>query len=322
MKDNNEGTLNKIVNLRAFAIIMVVIGHSIILYSHKWGLYSTTYNVKFLDVLKDWINLIQMPLFLSISGFLFARSYKKYRFKTFITKKVKRLLIPYVFVAVLWMYPIKRFVGYYSKNIVQFIIKDVIWGQDIGHLWFLPCLFICFVCSYFLFKLFKKDDNLHEYIKVVIFIALYLISLVGSKFAAIPWLSYLCVNYVWFYAGSVIYDYMDKITHLNKYIVFIAGMLVSVAAILCDIPVVNGVATVMLLIMLYNVIGSKDNKIIKSISDCSFGIYLLHSPVIYITFAYMADYNPVIVVSVNIVLALIAWGVTAACKRTKLEKYI
>ena len=73
MKENSGETLGKIVNLRALAIIIVVIGHSIILYSHKWGLYSTIYNVRFLDILKDWINLIQMPLFLSISGFLFAR---------------------------------------------------------------------------------------------------------------------------------------------------------------------------------------------------------------------------------------------------------
>lgn len=97
MKENSGETLGKIVNLRALAIIIVVIGHSIILYSHKWGLYSTIYNVRFLDILKDWINLIQMPLFLSISGFLFARSYKKYKFKAFVMKKAKRLLIPYVF---------------------------------------------------------------------------------------------------------------------------------------------------------------------------------------------------------------------------------
>ena len=67
MKENSGETLGKIVNLRALAIIIVVIGHSIILYSHKWGLYSTIYNVRFLDILKDWINLIQMPLFLSRS---------------------------------------------------------------------------------------------------------------------------------------------------------------------------------------------------------------------------------------------------------------
>ena len=36
MKENSGETLGKIVNLRALAIIIVVIGHSIILYSHKW----------------------------------------------------------------------------------------------------------------------------------------------------------------------------------------------------------------------------------------------------------------------------------------------
>lgn len=322
MKENSGETLGKIVNLRALAIIIVVIGHSIILYSHKWGLYSTIYNVRFLDILKDWINLIQMPLFLSISGFLFARSYKKYKFKAFVMKKAKRLLIPYVFVAVFWMYPIKRVVGYYSQNIIQYIVKDVIWGKDIGHLWFLPCLFISFVCSYFLFKLFKKDDKLHKCIKVIVFVGLYVISLIGNKFTAFPWINYLCSYYVWFYSGRLIYDYMDRITHLNRFIVIAVSMLFSALAIWLDISVVNGIATAMLLIMLYNVVGVNDNKIITSISDCSFGIYLLHSPVIYITFTYMANYNPTIVVFVNIVFALITWAITATCKKTKLEKFI
>ena len=61
---------NKIVNIRALAIIIVVLGHSIILYSTSWGFYQSVNKVIFLDKVKNIINLFQMPLFFSISGYL------------------------------------------------------------------------------------------------------------------------------------------------------------------------------------------------------------------------------------------------------------
>lgn len=64
----------QITNIRVLAILIVVFGHSIILYSSAWNLYSTINKVQVLDYIKDIINLIQMPLFFSISGYLFMYS--------------------------------------------------------------------------------------------------------------------------------------------------------------------------------------------------------------------------------------------------------
>ena len=58
-----------IVNIRAIAIMLVALGHSIILYSSAWNLYETTVNAPVLDHLKNVINMVQMPLFFSVSGF-------------------------------------------------------------------------------------------------------------------------------------------------------------------------------------------------------------------------------------------------------------
>ena len=41
--------LTKIGNIRALAIILVVLGHSIILYSYDWNLYETIWKVPFLN---------------------------------------------------------------------------------------------------------------------------------------------------------------------------------------------------------------------------------------------------------------------------------
>lgn len=70
----------KIENLRALAIILVVLGHSIIIYDSSWSTamgIDTAVSSPLLCWLKHCINLIQMPLFFSISGFCFYFSIKK-----------------------------------------------------------------------------------------------------------------------------------------------------------------------------------------------------------------------------------------------------
>ena len=58
-------------NLRAFAIVIVVFGHSIILYSSQWALYTTSIECLLLDNIKKVINIIQMPLFFLCPDFVF-----------------------------------------------------------------------------------------------------------------------------------------------------------------------------------------------------------------------------------------------------------
>ena len=62
--------------LRAFAIVIVVIGHSIIIFDPNWGIYTTNNKCDFLYILKQIINIIQMPIFFAISIFSFLLLYK------------------------------------------------------------------------------------------------------------------------------------------------------------------------------------------------------------------------------------------------------
>ena len=98
-------------NLKALAIIIVVFGHSIIIYSSSWGFYKSLNKFPLLDNIKSFINIFQMPLFFSISGFLFAISYRKYNFTKLIFNKIKRLIVPFFSTALLWMIPIKMLLG-------------------------------------------------------------------------------------------------------------------------------------------------------------------------------------------------------------------
>ena len=62
----------QIVNLRALAIIMVVLGHSIIIYDRSFDFLNSDIEMPLFETLKHWISFVQMKLFISISGFLLA----------------------------------------------------------------------------------------------------------------------------------------------------------------------------------------------------------------------------------------------------------
>lgn len=77
----------RIVNLRAFAILLVVFGYSIILYQNGWNLYTTDYKVLVLNLLKRIIDVLQKPLFFSLSRYLFEKSYRRTQVLPLIMKK-------------------------------------------------------------------------------------------------------------------------------------------------------------------------------------------------------------------------------------------
>lgn len=145
--NNRKDTTRRddITNVRALAIFLVVLGHSIILYSSAWGYYPTEQKSILLDNLKFLINGIQMPLFFSLSGFCFLWSWNRSSdFISQIIKKAQRLIIPYIMIGICWLFPIRMLVKYPYYNgltIPHIIFKSILLGEDNGHLWFHPTLF-------------------------------------------------------------------------------------------------------------------------------------------------------------------------------------
>lgn len=145
--NNRKDTTRRddITNVRALAIFLVVLGHSIILYSSAWGYYPTERKSILLDNLKFLINGIQMPLFFSLSGFCFLWSWNRSSdFISQIIKKAQRLIIPYIMIGICWLFPIRMLVKYPYYNgltVPHIIFKSILLGEDNGHLWFLPTLF-------------------------------------------------------------------------------------------------------------------------------------------------------------------------------------
>lgn len=92
---------NKITNLRALAIMLVVLGHSIIIYKSGWNYYTTGQDCQLFNYVCLFIYLFHMPLFFSISGYLFIDSCTKKKISTILKNKFKRLIIPYLIIGIL-----------------------------------------------------------------------------------------------------------------------------------------------------------------------------------------------------------------------------
>lgn len=112
--------------LKAFAILLVVLGHSIQFIN--WGGYKS-------DIIFNIVYTFHMPLFMAVSGYFFLGSLKLGFFEL-LCKKSFALLWP----AILWSIP-KMVMS--SGSIIDVLIYNI---------WFLKSLFICYIVYYCFYK--------------------------------------------------------------------------------------------------------------------------------------------------------------------------
>ncbi len=295
----------KIENLRFIAIIFVVLGHSIIIYNPYWGLIKTSSYSYFFKYLCWFIYVFHMPLFVFISGFLFNGD--SINLKNLISKKIRRLLIPYLSFALLYLLPIRYFLDYksYTENSLLYnVFVNILLGKDNGHLWFLPSLFLNFILFYILSKKITDEKK--------VLILSFIISILGFK---IPYYIGVSMQYFfWFCYGHYISSVNLKSIIKKKYFISFVLFILFFAYIylygrfnysnyICLL--LKYIINILFLPFLYHIIPSKSNKFILNISKYSFGIYLFHSPLIYFTFYSNYVKTPFIVLLINFVF----WGI-------------
>ena len=189
-----------IVFLRFLAIVIVMFGHSIIIYDPNWNLFSSVYAPNSLIETKQVINIIQMPIWFSIAGFLFYKVKQK-EFFAILKSKFKKLIIPFLIIGLLYLLPIRYLVhyqNYINNSLLYNIFHNIILGFDNGHLWYLPTLF-------FIFLLFSKYSKKNKYISMLIFIILIVLNIYSNHFNY--YLSHICYYSLFFYIGIIIKQY-------------------------------------------------------------------------------------------------------------------
>lgn len=316
-----------IVNLRFLAIILVLIGHSLIIYKPDWKLYSSNVNVNDIYVyIEYFIYLFHMPLFFAISGFLFYKKEYKIGFGEFVKKKAKRLLIPYLFVAFFWLLPIRyicKYQNYLGHSLLYNVFINIIFGKDNGHLWYLISLFIIFVFSFLIEKYIKN-----KYAKTII-----IIILTFSGFFLPTYLGTAFNNIIWFYLGKSVAKYKlnIKISYRCSGILSFSLLIIYFVALNMNylhfykyiIFIIKYMFCFFFILFLFNIISNKKIDIVEKISDNSLGMYLFHSPIIYISFCYYPNINPICMFVINFfIFGTISYIITIAIKKSKLKVLI
>ncbi|OUN58392.1 acyltransferase family protein [Alistipes sp. An66] len=222
---------------------------------------------------------IAMPMFVFISGYLFAFLMRKGKYPTFgilLKIKIKRLLLPYFAFGLIMM-----------ATTGNFHPLDLLKG-DYWHLWFLPMLLGCFVISYGILGWLQKNLDVFISILVITFILRLspLLQIVPKIFGVHNILGWYC----WFLLGCFVQTNSYYIVNfLQKYklymLLFIIYLIVTILK-----PTPYGVYTwyllvaqvsIMLVIWYFFHTLKKDyfNHLAPLISfgKYSFGIYIFHN---------------------------------------------
>jgi fucose 4-O-acetylase-like acetyltransferase len=167
--------------LQGVAILMIVVIHSVIPGHHYSGV---------AEVLDRFIRSCAVPLFMTISGFLYRRSTQSCRpYGRIMKEKAVRLLLPYVAVSSV-AFLIKALLGRLAVRPVSLSRQSFAhhllypWDNAIVYYWFLPTLFLIFAVSIALDKWVIKRQTGRLVALIVILAALAVF--VGVKQAEYP----------------------------------------------------------------------------------------------------------------------------------------
>ena len=330
----NQKRTPQLGNIRALCIFLVVLGHSIILYSSAWDLYSTEVSAPGLDLMKKFIDPIQMPLFFSLSGYLFVFTHSKHRgFLSLLRAKALRLLVPYFGIGLMYMLPIRLAIGYpgYQGRTAVQLLTNFLMSSDVGHLWFLPALFVIFLLAELILTAAEKLPLARRAPAVSLGVAALALYLEGYRISlGYAPLQSAYSNLLWFAWGYGLCTYREPVQAICRR--WAVKLLLSVLALgllgyqilVAPMSVTMTLAAKGLFIAsVYSVIPGKQWDIAEKIDRSSFGIYLFHSPLIYITFALIPNAHPAIVVFINLVVfGSVAYGLTELVRGTKLKVLI
>ena len=314
----------KIENLRALAICLVVLGHSIIIYSSNWNVYSTEQSMPLFENIKLFINIIQMPLFFSLSGFLFYYTIQKKSFFEIFINKFKRLIIPFISIAILWLFPIRYIINYNSyqnRSIVEIFI-DIFTGVDCGHLWYLASLFFIFIICFVVVKgtnLIFKNKKLNSSMLFFIFFMFSYFSYLIPEQCGLIFLRNAVYNSIYFILGFIINEnhWFKNNSQFSKIILLFPSLLLLFVYFLGKFNYIR-ILSISIIFSLYSVFPSKENYLFKNLSYYSFGLYLFHSPLVYITFNYFPNISPWMMLLINFGLfGSLSMIITHFVKKTK-----
>ena len=349
--------------VRAVAVLLVILGHC-----RGYGFYTDYGGLGYLGIdafqskasavlglITSTLYSFHMPLFVALSGCLWAvtlRNKGLSTFKSLVTNKSERLLLPFLFTFLFWEAPLKYIAGWWQGSnidiLYQIIVGNILmYGNSNSHLWFLQALFIIFILAYFI----ERGELRRNPIKFMCVIIL--LSFVGryaeSHHYRLLNIQTSLIYLSWFYVGFYFECYREKInsfvkTHVKwkvliaatlfyPMIVYLNGKLPGASRYLSYYPIAiwGMFVTYCLCYKALQITPPHCLTFVNKISSYSYGLYLFSCPPNYIIIKAVAYFDiscyfasDAFTVGIYLFRFLfttaVAWGITVAVRKyTKLK---
>lgn len=294
--------------MKFYGVLLVIFGHVANCYTDN-AIVHPAISSDFMCELKDTIYAFHMPMFIFVSGYIFAYQLevKKRRFSLsqLVNNKFKRLIIPYICFALLWVLPIMCILG--LRQPLPYAI-GLLFGIDSRHLWYVMFLFEAFVLLFCILWCCTKL-KIPKWFIVVPSLCMYMLPM-------LPYSLYFNINslmshFVWFTMGYVFVLYKDFVKHVA--VVAFLLCLIHYFTPLCLpqklVVIINAfVGTALFYVLSLISKNLTKYKWYQVISRNSFGIYLFHAMIIYTLEFFFISYSisPILLSLIVFTLSLFA----------------
>lgn len=288
--NHNAARDNNITFIRATAMILVVLGHSLSPFINNYGEAAGSWCVAY--IVRRIIYTFHMPLFMSVSGFLFyyeiERSFqiqvgeRLENIISFIDKKIWRLVTPFILVMYLWRKPFLYFAG---EGQMPKSIKEMLVFRTTGPLWYLYVLFIIFAFEKLFMWFIWTGKNRITIALVFMFVLAYLGYFTHGT------VHHIMVYNFYFFIGIMIHKYFDRIQKIRKrtlWFLLVLTLCLTIFLTCFNTEDVNALTALLnmivaladIIIIYFLTVGMRDRPIYKLISiagNHGMGVYLFHS---------------------------------------------
>lgn len=208
--------------IRPILLIMVVLYHSFAPFTGTWEPFEGYEANEFYHWIASFSYSSMLETFVFVSGYLYAFQClgvkRYYSFIHLAKKKASRLLTPYLVFGTIYIILFVRIGGGNYLAIISKLLNGV------GHLWFLPMLFWCFLGLWMLVKLKLNDAS-----RVFILIALAMCSPIGKGLQIGSSMYYI----FFFFMGWLAYKYRSMVIKAaNPYTIIILFLVYILSFIL------------------------------------------------------------------------------------------
>lgn len=325
--------------VKTMLMMMVVLYHSIIFWGSGWfSAYEPERTIDIAAVVANWLNSFHVYCFILTSGYIYSflrfESGKYQKYGTFIAGKVKRLIIPYCFVSLIWAIPIGRY--FYNYSLID-VVKNYLLGINPSQLWFLLVLFFVFIIVWPLSETINNNN-----IKALgIGIGFLVIGIVGTQavqinvffiWTAIQDILYFIIGMIirrlhkegkvlttrWYIKWGMLIADILLFAVQWKWLVDKTGMLFKIANLAVGVTIhCLGAITAFIFLQDMAKRVNWDRKWFKLLAVNSMAIYLFHQQIVYISIAgFNCIIPPAVHMMINMMLAVIGSIIIAKLLRT------